>query len=145
MIEEVWICPACGFQNKLGNLPEPHWTLNFCPRCKEKGKYAHMMKHEAYEAQKRKEELRKQIYCRNCGYMGPIESFPFNGPEDDIGTERECPACWSDNGINAADVRFCNRCNADEAVRDGNLCVFCLEEESAAMKASLAWMDKHID
>ena len=103
------ICPECETRTEIED------TLSglgsYCSNCSRKRKSTALVFASAYEAEKRHEELRKRIYCRDCGYIGLIAEFPFDAPPCDQNRERRCHRCHSDNLINMAEVTMCEHCD----------------------------------
>lgn len=129
----VLICKICNFQSELGKLEKPHSLFNLCPECMKENKDSVLIKLKDYQKQKLEEKLRRHIYCRNCGYIGLIEDFPFNGPKEDHDSEKYCPHCMSINGpINASNVKLCTNCKARPAEDSDNWCIGCSEAYEAA-------------
>lgn len=132
-LQEKLICKKCGFQSELGKLKNPHSNINICPECKD----TLLMPLKVFDERKLKEKLHRHMYCRNCTFTGLVENFPFNGPPDDIESERYCPKCMSDDFlISLADLKLCVRCNAKPAQDNDTWCKGCDEEYAAACEAT---------
>ena len=125
--EDEVVCLECSFRKKLKNLPNPHWSTNLCPKCGEKGEFKLMVGVPEYEAEMRRRELSKQIYCFDCGNMGPIESFSFDGLDDY--PERRCSECGSDHNQNAGTFPLCRVCQKNPVVENGEYeCPACIRK-----------------
>ena len=132
------ICKTCGFQSELGKPENPHSELNLCPECMKSNHASVLIKLEDYKKQKLEEKLSRHIYCRKCGFIGLIKDFPFNGPPDDICSEKYCPKCMSvDDLINAAGLKLCEGCEARPAEDGDDFCMGCIEESEAAYYGKL--------
>ena len=103
------ICPECETRTEAEDLL--FGLGSYCPCCRRKGKCVSLVSADRYDVEKRQEELRKRIYCRDCKYIGLIEEFPFDGSLDDENRERRCHRCHSDNLINMAEVTMCENCD----------------------------------
>ena len=118
------ICPECETRTEVED------TLfglgSDCSNCRKRSKSGSLVLAARYDAEKRQEELRKRIYCRDCGYIGLIVEFPFDAPPCDEDRERRCHRCHSDNLINMASVTMCEECDKRPAARGGNLCQDCI-------------------
>ncbi len=120
------ICKVCGFQSELGKLEKPHSSFNLCPECMKVTKGSVLIRLEDYQKQELEKKLRRHIYCKECGFIGLLDDFPFNGPREDVCSEKYCPECMSvDDLINASDVTLCTSCRARPAEDNDDWCVGC--------------------
>jgi hypothetical protein len=133
-LKQVFACVVCDFREQLENLQDRCGDLRYCPNCKKGGEYHVLLPLKKYLEQKRKEDLAKQIFCRNCGCLEPVENFQFDFPPEEDG-ERRCPQCGSDRGINASNLPLCASCRQLPVEKAGDLCVGCEEMYEAAYVA----------
>jgi len=131
---QILICPTCETEVKLDKLEGFCPAITLCPTCKKNRRGIALVLLEKYENDKRTEELRKHLYCRDCGHIGLIEDFSFDFPNEES-KESHCPKCHSDECVNMGSVTMCKLCDERPAEKNDTWCGECISDLDVLLHA----------